>query len=416
MKNRSVLHRTRLRSKKKFGRIIVVTGARQTGKTTMVRKAFPDYKYLSIEDPVLRKTYAQLTADQWNTNYPKAILDEVQKEPLLIESIKSVYDQFEEPRYILLGSSQILLLEKVRESLAGRSQIVEMFPLTLPEQLTGNWDDEVQASKMQMYLEGKFDLNNLLPSFKLAKGYAKIQNVYNSYLAFGGYPALTDNNLTDDERYEWLFNYVKTYLERDIRDLAELRNLEPFIKIQQMVALNTGNLVNFTKLANEAGVTSKTAQRYLQYLEISYQAISLMPWHKNTNKRLVKSSKIHFLDPGILNAVLNKRSMMSGNEFESAIIAEIYKQIKNAQLPINMYHLRTQDGREIDLLLELENGYIPIEIKMSTHISTSDARHIYDLNDILDKPILHSFILSNDPNVKKISDKITAIHAAMFLT
>jgi hypothetical protein len=122
-----------------MGRIIILTGARQTGKTTLARNAFPGYAFLSIEDPILRQSYAGLSAAQWRDLYPRAILDEVQKQPVLIESIKSVYDQWPEPRYILLGSSQLLLLEKVKESLAGRCHIVELFPLTLPELGTESW-------------------------------------------------------------------------------------------------------------------------------------------------------------------------------------------------------------------------------------------------------------------------------------
>lgn len=416
MKNRVITRRIQKKSLTKFGRILVITGARQTGKTTLVRQAFPDFTYLSIEDPVLRKSYTSLSAPQWEINYPKAILDEIQKEPVLVESIKSVYDQFDSTRYILLGSSQILLLQKVKESLAGRSQIIELYPLTLPELVSGGWEDEIELSFFQKLILGQANISDLLPSFMLVPDYAHKKSQFDYFIDFGGYPALTDPQLTDTERFEWLSNYVKTYLERDIRDLAELRELEPFMKIQQMVALHTGKLINFSKLAKEAGVTSKTAQRYLQYLEVSYQAIILLPWHRNSLKKLVRTPKVHFLDPGILNAVLQKTKTVHGNEFESALIAEIYKQIKTLQLPVQCYHLRTLDGREIDLLLETEKGYIPIEIKMSSNISATDARNFKGLQEILDKPIIHQFILSNDLSVKNIDSGTTAIPAAYFLS
>ncbi|HBO75051.1 MAG TPA: hypothetical protein DD653_10230 [Marinilabiliales bacterium] len=416
MKNRLITSRIQKKSLTKFGRIMVITGARQTGKTTLVRQAFPDFTYLSIEDPVMRKSYASLSAPQWLANYPKAILDEIQKGPILVESIKSVYDQFEKPRYILLGSSQILLLQKVKESLAGRSQIIELYPLTLPELLSKGWDDEVGLSFLQKYFLGEATLESLLPNFTLVKEFAAKKAGMDYFLDFGGYPALTDSQLRDAERQEWLVNYVKTYLERDIRDLVELRELEPFMKIQQMVALHTGKLINFSKLAKEAGVTSKTAQRYLQYLEISYQAMILLPWYRNSLKKLVRTPKVHFLDPGIVNAILRKTKTVYGNEYESAVVAEIYKQIKSLQLPVQLYHLRTLDGREIDLLLETEAGYIPIEIKMSDHISETDARNFRGLEEILDKPVLHQFILSNDLEVKHLNPKTTSMPAAYFLT
>jgi predicted AAA+ superfamily ATPase len=154
-------------SKTPLGRILVFTGARQTGKTTLARSLFPQYAYLSIEDPVLRSEYSKLSAAQWRVLYPTAILDEVQKKPELIESIKAVYDQWSEPRYVLLGSSQLLLLDKVRESLAGRCTIIELFPLTVPELATSSWDDKLEDSLFQRFLQVPHEQPPLLPSFKL---------------------------------------------------------------------------------------------------------------------------------------------------------------------------------------------------------------------------------------------------------
>ncbi len=178
----------------------------------------------------------------------------------------------------------------------------------------------------------------------------------------------------------------------------------------------TGNLVNCSFLAREAGVSANTAQRFLSYLELSYQTLMLQPWYKNPLKRLNKTPKLHFLDPGIQRVILKKKGEPTGNEYESAIVAEIFKQAKSATLPAEFYHLRTLDGREIDLLIELENGYIAIEIKMSSNISATDARHLKGLDGFLDKPLMQAFILSNDMTVKQLMPGITALPAAMFLT
>jgi uncharacterized protein len=396
-------------------RIIVLTGARQTGKTTFVKNFYKEYKYISIEDPVLRSQYSSLTASQWNNLYPTAILDEVQKVPILIESIKAVYDQFPETRYILLGSSQLLLMQKVKESLAGRCKIIEMYPLVLPEIISKSWEDKQKPSLLEtLIIKGK--LPGLHPSFQLYADFAQRQQAYEHYLLLGGYPALVDANMTDDERYDWLYNYVRTYLERDIRDLAEFRNLEPFIKAQKVSAALSGQLVNFSVIAKEAGISPKTAQKFIHYLELSYQVIMLQPWHKNPLKRLNKSPKIHYLDPGIQKTVIGKKGNLSGNEFESAIVAEIYKQCKNIEFRGDFYHLRTVDGREIDLLLETENGYYAFEIKQSTNISTTDFRHFKGLGELLDKQLLGCFVLSNDNKVLQISESMYALPAAMFLT
>lgn len=413
MKNRRILNTIKTKSTGRFGRIIVVTGARQTGKTTLVRHLFPHFSYISIEDPVLAEQYKTLTASQWSALYPKAILDEIQKEPQLVESIKSVYDQFPDPHYILLGSSQILLLKKIRESLAGRCQIVEMYPLTLPEQLTDSWDDEIKPSFFQNIVLNKPNEN--IP-FLLDSEHPKKKNIFDTYLNFGAYPAISDSAIPDEEKYEWLRNYVRTYLERDIRDLAELRSLEPFTKVQKLFALNTAQLINYSQIAVEAGVSSKTAQRFLEYMSISYQTLVLQPWSRNMKKRLVKSPKVHFLDVGVMRAVLQKKEELNGHEFESAIVAEMYKQVKTIDSEVSFYHLRTSDGREVDLLIETKHGYIAIEIKKSKTIRSVDAKHLRNLDDILDKPILHRFVLSNDLNTRELGDGVMAYPAVQFLS
>lgn len=414
MKNRKIADLILQSSRSKIGRIIVLTGARQTGKTTLVRHLFPDYNYISVEDPVMRGQYSKLTASQWKTLFPNTILDEVQKEPALIESIKSVYDQWAEPKYILLGSTQLLLLEKVKESLAGRSIIIEFFLLTLPELRTQSWDDQVEDSLFQRELKNAQN-DAYLPSFLMDKKMAEKQQAWEHYLKVGAYPAVSGEELSLDEKYEWLRNYVRTYLERDIRDLASFRDLEPFVKLQRYLAINTGNLVNATAIANQLGLTSKTIQRYIRYFELSYQAILLPAWSQNANKRLAKMPKIHYMDNGIIQAVLQKRGGITGNEFESLVIAEIYKQIQNVHIQAPMYHLRTHDGKEVDLLIEMSDYYIVIEIKMTDKVTKSDAKNLLGLENILNKPIKKAFILSNDRETKYFDEKIVALNVPMFL-
>lgn len=414
-KNRQIEETISSVKNKKQARIIVFTGARQVGKTTLVKQILPEYEYLSIEDPVLRKSYLNLSATLWKTQYPKAILDEVQKEPQLIESIKATYDIYDDVRYVLLGSSQLLLLEKVRESLAGRCIIYELYPLTLPELATTDWNDTIILSEWQKILNGDTDTSTLLPSFLMDKRQSTKLTSWKHYLKYGAYPALVDEEMNDEDKYVWLKNYVNTYLERDIRDLASFRDLEPFIKLQRAVATYTGSLFNASNFARDLGVNSKTVQRYLEYLRLSYQVIILPAWERNATKRLTKAPKIHFMDNGVLQAVLQKRGGINGNEFESLIISEIYKQAKNIFADVSFYHLRTQDGREIDLLVETQNGYYAFEIKMAERISAIDARHLINIETILDKPLICGFILSNDNETRQITPNIIGVNATMFL-
>lgn len=400
---------------RKQGRIIVLTGARQVGKTYLVRKLLPDYKYISIEDPVLRSSYTALSADQWHSLYPKAALDEVQKEPQVIESIKSVYDQFDNTRYILLGSSQLLLMNKVKESLAGRCTIFDMYPLTLPEIRTKDCNETISESLWQRMLNRENGAEDILPSFLMDNDHSSKSEAWEYFLRFGGYPALTDEDMDDEERYRWLAGYVRTYLERDVRDLASFRDLEPFIRLQREVAALNGQIYNASAVSNSIRVDSKTAQRYLTYLEMSYQEIILPAWSRNAEKRLTKAPKIHFMDFGVQQAVLNKRGGITGHEFESIVISELYKQAKNLLCEASFYHLRTQDGREVDLLVETRDGYYAFEVKMSENVTESDARHLRKLGEYLDKPVLAAFVVSNDPVTKNFGNGITAVNAAMFL-
>lgn len=414
MKARYIYNKLLKDKDSRWGRIIVLTGARQTGKTTVAKSGFPDYSYLSVEDPVMRGRYAMLSSQQWKMMYPKAILDEVQKEPSLIESIKSVYDQWNEPRYVLTGSSQLLLMKKVKESLAGRCIISEIYPLTVPELETDTWDSVVSDSPFQTLLYSG-SVPDTLPSFLLDPQYARKMKAWNHYVSFGGYPALTDESMTDEDRYRWLSTYVRTYLERDVRDLASFRDLEPYIKLQQLIALQTGSIFNASTLSTRVGVSAKTVKTYMQYLEISYQTLTLNAWERNESKRLVKSPKVHYLDYGVLQAVTGKRGMPTGMEFESMVISELFKQAKQTGLPVRFYYIRTASGIETDCLIETEKGYYAFEIKQTEHVQPSDAKHLRIISGFLDKPLLHGFVLSNDTETLKPAGNITALNVAWFL-
>ena len=399
-------------SQSPFGRIVVLTGARQTGKTTLARQLFTNYTYISLDDPVTRSKWRLLTSQQWQNTLPLAILDEVQKEPTLVDSIKAVYDASPEVRYVLLGSSQLLLLEKVKESLAGRCAILEVYPLTLPELATHAWEEAVPLSLWQSTLTGK--PLTWLPDATLDTQYASKQKAWSHYQRWGGYPALTQE-VTDQERQLWLDNYVRTYLERDVRDLANFRDLDAFGRLQHRLALGTATLLNASTLGTELGLSHKTVQRYLRYFELSYQALQLLPWSKNPTKRLTKTPKLHYLDQGVLRSVLKREGPLTGQEFESLVVAEVFKQARALGLSVNFWHFRTLDGREVDLLVETPQGYFALEVKMSERVSSVDGRGLKGLAEFLDKPLLGSFVLSNDSVTRELSPGITAIQAAYFL-
>jgi len=383
---------------------VVLTGARQTGKTTLASKLFSDHVLLSMEDPVVRPEFSRLTAKDWAARYPKAVIDEVQKLPTLLETIKACYDQFDNVRYVLLGSSQIMLMKRIQETLAGRVAIYNLFPLTLPEFMTSSWEERAQESRLVNWLSESpsSDPGDFLTGIvAINERYAEAKKIWDYYLEWGGMPALVQSDFTPEDRRNWLEDYFATYLQRDLSDLARLNDLEPFVRAQQAIALKTSKTINYSELGRLAGVTSPTAKKFMRYLEISYQVLQLPAFYRNPEKRLSKQPKIVFLDPGVRRGILRKRGMIDGLEWESAVISEIFKQIKTAFLPISFYHLRTLDGKEVDLLLECEDGFVAVECKMAHRIVPTDFRTIKSLPSILDKPLLAGLVVCQEDSVRR---------------
>ena len=413
---RSIASRLRQRAESPTGRIVALTGARQTGKTTLARLCFPDYAYVSVEDPAVRPALARLSAQEWIHLHPRAVVDEVQKLPPLVETLKAAYDLSPEVRYVLLGSSQIRLLRSLSESLAGRVALFELWPFTLPELLTSGFDSPVPESRLITWLRsGAREWDILVGIPAASRTYARAMAAWKTYLQFGGMPWMHDPRLTDEDRWDWLRDYHRTYLERDVADLARITDLEPFVRLRRAVALRTACTLNASELARVSGVPTDTARRFLRYLELSYQVFLLSPYYDNPRKRLRRAPKVHFVDPGVLRSVLGRRGELTGEEFESAVVAEIFKQVHNANLPSELFYLRTYDGREVDLLVELEEGFVAIEVKMTEHAASTDARHLRGLETIVRRPVLAGLVVSMDSEVRKLSRDVYAVPAPWLL-
>jgi predicted AAA+ superfamily ATPase len=401
---RQCQHRLLDLKKKNRGRIIALTGARQVGKTTLSKNCFPDIPVLSMDSPIERETYLRYTPAQWQVHYPRVILDEVQKAPDLFDTIKSCYDRYPEMEFILLGSSQFLLMKGIRESLAGRAAIQNLYPYTLLE-IAGKGDTR---SLLQELLSAPDDAAKILqtrtPDNHLKDAYAQASKHWETLEKFGGMPALHQPDWDETDRYEWLDDYSLAYLQRDLQDLAKLDRLEPFVRAQKIAALRTAQPINYSALARAADISAPTAKNFIHYLEISYQVKMIPAWTRNQEKRLSKMPKLHFLDSGVRRSILQKRGTPDGHEFESTVASEIIKTVDTQRLPWQIHHLRTSDGREIDLLLEHEKGYIAIECKMTDHTTRHEARHFKELADILDKPLLLNLVVSKDPEIKQLCE------------
>ncbi|MGE5382247.1 MAG: ATP-binding protein [Omnitrophica WOR_2 bacterium] len=317
---------------------VALTGPRQSGKTTLVKKTFPDKAYVSLENPDMR-SYAINDPRGFLSNYPNgAILDEVQRTPALFSYLQQVLDESNQNGlFILTGSNNFLLQESISQSLAGRIGYLTLLPLSLKE-IGG--------------LEG--NINQLI--FK------------------GGYPVLYASN-TDPAK--WFRNYIATYIERDVRQLKNIVDLTIFERFIRLCAGRTGQLLNMNSLSLETGVDQKTVASWLSVLETSFILFRLQPYYKSYNKRIIKMPKLYFYDTGLAAALLgfDEAGMLEmhpfkGSLFENLVVTEFLKQRFNKGLSNNVYFWRDSTGNEIDLIIDKGQSLLPIEIKSGMTVTT----------------------------------------------
>jgi len=390
------------------GRLLVLTGARQVGKSTLIRSATRDWSHVDLDDPVSRQTWADLSADRWLTRFRRVVVDEIQKLPSLFETMKACHDRDPEFQAVLLGSSQTLVLRGVRESLAGRATLRELFPLTLAE-LSAHHQGRAPSVGLEELFAAPDPSSRLEawcdPTLPLEPADAAAREAWDRIAADGAMPAPSFHaDWSPTDRREWLEDYVRTYLQRDLADVARIEHMEPFVRLLRLACLRTSQTANWSDLGREAGVSGPSARNWMAHLEASYHAVLLQPWFRNPERRLARSPKIHVLDAGVRRAVLRRTGSVDGAEFETAVFGEVWKRIRTGRLPVECFHLRTLDGREVDILLETPDGYFALECKSGTSATASAARHFDDLDAILDKPLLAGIVVSQDPRARRLRD------------
>jgi len=315
--------------------IVSLTGPRQSGKTTLARAKFPDYAYVNLENLDDR-----LAAEEDPLRFLKPhsgtgiIVDEAQKVPSLFSYLQGIVDESGKMgKYILTGSQNFLLLEKISQSLAGRVAVCNLLPLGLAELIDPDLLDE--------------DLNRVMFT--------------------GGYPVLYNRHIPPSDYFP---SYIQTYIERDVRGISNVGNLSTFQRFVKLCAGRVGQLLNLSNLGTELGINYKTVRSWISILEASYLVFLLQPYHKNFNKRIVKQPKLYFFDTGLLCALLDIQSpeqldshYLRGNIFESFIIAEHIKSRLHAGRRPNAFFWRNSTGHEIDLILEAGAQLWAVEIK-----------------------------------------------------
>lgn len=383
-------------------RIVVLTGARQTGKTTLVKDLYADLNYINLDAPENRDIVRELATFAWSKTVGNAVIDEAQKAPSIFEKIKYAYDDGGIAFTVLTGSSQILLLKQIRESLAGRAFFYELWPL-MPCEIVPSCA-EGKSPLLDAILTASSVSNTLTNVAPILLGPAahNCQEAEQHILKWGGMPALL--NLSDEDRWLWLKNYEYTYLERDLADLAKLDDLMPFRQFQQLSALRSAQLLNYSELARDSGISVDTARRYMEYLKLSYQTILVQPYFRNLTSSVVKTPKLYWLDVGIWRHLAGFRGALSGQLYETMVVAEIVKWIRTCQRDVKIYFYRTRSGNEVDLLLETSSGIIGIEIKSRASLSSKDYRSLKMVAEKLGRQWCGGMVVYTGNEIKPLAD------------
>jgi len=345
-----------VREASKYYSVISVTGPRQSGKSTLLKHLFSDYKEFSMKDVHIRDyamndpvAFLQQTTDGM-------FIDEVQKAPVLMEYIQGIVDRHPERRFLLKGSSNFEMMRDLSESLAGRAGVFELMPMSLSETVAQRTDRDLS----QQIFEG------LYPAVIAGKNRAKFF-----------YPS-----------------YVKTYLEKDVRDLLNVQNQMQFLRFIKLCAARIGSLFNASELAAEVGVDSKTITRWLSVLQASYLVTLLPPYYENISKRLVKSPKLYFNDTGLACYLLDiespkqlERDKMRGSLFENMVVMEMMKHRYNQGKDGGVFFYRDSNQNEVDVLLKQEGEITAVEVKSSMTYHPSFEKTLRQLQDWIKTPV-----------------------------
>lgn len=357
--------------------VLLFTGPRQSGKTTLSRSMFPEHAYFNLENPDNRE-FAQSDPRGFLAQNTNMIIDEAQNVPELFSYIQQIVDDNNEPgQYILSGSQNFLLLEKITQSLAGRVYIVELLPLSYAE-----------LSQHQ-----QVDLSTLLLQ--------------------GGYPRIYDKQISAKDFFP---SYIKTYVERDVRPIANVQNLALFRKFLTLCAHNVGQLFVASNIAKSLGVDMKTVKNWLSILETSYIAFTLNPYHNNLSKRIIKTPKLYFYDVGLAAFMLGIEnegelliSKYKGAIFENFVLLEMMKNHYAQGIHRNYSFWRDSNQNEIDLLIEKGKQVACVEMKYSQTVKQEFIKSLHYLDKIKgDLQLTHLLVNSTDESQKRSNETIVS--------
>lgn len=378
--------------------ILALVGPRQSGKTTLSKALFPKHKYVSFENIDLRNAALEDPRGFLDDLGSKAILDEVQRVPDLFSYLQELVDVNPAPgQYILTGSSQFLLIEKITQSLAGRIVTFKLYPLTFTELNDCPADLNFESIFLKTYEKRKIISQT---------------NLYKILLK-GFYPRIYDKKL---DSYKWYENYLFTYVERDVRSLLNVRNLKLFEQFLLLLASNSAQLINYTTFSNALGISIPTVKEWMSLLETSGIIFILQPYFKNYSKRIIKTPKIYFVDTGLLCTLLRIRNIEHlkvhphlGHIFETFIISECFKRFHNLGETPPLYFWRDQSQSEIDLIIDYGAFSLPIEIKSSQTFNSNFKKSILSWMALKDNQNEQGRIIYSGKNILSKKGPISAV-------
>ncbi len=380
--------------------VVLINGPRQSGKTTLVKQCALSLSYYTLDDDNTLNA-AKQDPIGFVSRIDRGIIDEIQRAPELLRAIKLSVDQNRRPgRFLLTGSANLLALPQMGDSLAGRMEILTLLPLSLAE-------IERRENYFLSYAQ-----NQSWPQLSTNK--KKLDCI--SQALIGGYPEM----LTREDparRNAWARSYIKAIVERDVKDISSIEKLIEMPRLLEVLAQQSGKLTNFTQLAGQLNLDTKTAQKYVGLLETLFLVKRLRPWHGNTLSRIIKTPKIHFLDSGLL-ACLNRITLeriqadksIFGAVLETWVYGELLKTINITEESWEIFHYRDKDKVEVDFVLENnERKIIGIEVKASSTVLNQDFRGLRKLASLADKDWISGIVLYDGEHCLSFGDNLWAI-------
>lgn len=389
-------------------RVVLVEGPRQAGKTTLVRKFVNNQRpFLSLDDPVILAN-AKSDPVGFIRNLDGAVIDEIQRAPELMLLIKQSVDTDTRPgRFLLTGSANVMALPTIGDSLAGRIEIVELFPFAQSE-LIGRGGDAVD----RFFSNESIRLGDPVIGQNLAE-----------IVARGGYPEAIGRK-DERRRVKWFNDYVTLTLDRDVRDIATIDQLEKLPLLVRLLAEQSGQLSNHTNMASALQISRATVARYIETLERMFLIDTLPPWFSNRISRLIKTPKHHFLDSGLL-AALRQFSPAPpqadpgrfGPLLESFVGSELRKLIGWSDARVTLSHFRTKDGDEVDFVLEDQQGRIVgIEVKASATLRRGDFSGLRKLEAAAGDKFVRGLVLHDHDGLRPVSEKLSGVPVSVLWT